>query len=356
MKRRKKCDKMGIHARKRQGKGGSLWRPAQLSPRPPGAKGEWGSRMDKEKRAQLLAELGLLAVAVIWGWGFMATRLAVDAHLSAAFIMMGRFIIAAAVFGIAFGRHIRSAMTRQMVGGGILVGVFLFLGFMVQTVAMEHTSTSNAAFLTATNVVMVPFLWWVAVRRRPPVRIIAACVCCLAGIGLLSFSPGEGFSLHGGDLLALLCAFFFACQIVMTGFFAVRMDAKVLVFLQFLTAAILSTIAFFVLDGDLTSFAPSKGLLSVGYLGVFSTCLCYLLQTLGQQRVPASKAALILCMESLFGSLFSVMMGYDAVTPGLVLGGLMIMGAVILSEVDFSSKKRRGAVQKGRAKGQGRKL
>lgn len=301
--------------------------------------------MDKEKRARLLAEVGLLVVAIIWGWGFMATRLAVDAHLSASFIMMGRFVIAAAVFGIAFGRHIRSVITRQMVGGGILVGVFLFLGFMVQTLAMEHTSPSNAAFLTATNVVMVPFLWWAAARRRPPVRIVAACICCLIGIGLLSFSPGEGLSLHGGDLLALLCALFFACQIVLTGILAARMDAKVLVFLQFLTAAILSTIAFFLLDGDLRAFAPSKGLAAVGYLGVFSTCLCYLLQTLGQQRVPASKAALILCMESLFGSLFSVIMGYDALTPGLTLGGLMIMGSVILSEANFSSKKRRGGAR-----------
>lgn len=301
---------------------------------------EWLRTMEKEKKIRLLAQLGLLLVAVIWGWGFMATRLAVDDHLSASFIMMGRFLIAAAVFGAAFWKHIQATITWRMVRGGVLVGIFLFLGFMVQTLAMERTTPSNAAFLTATNVVMVPLLWWAAVRRRPPVKMFAACAACLIGIGILSFSPGEGFSIHGGDLLALLCALFFACQIVLTGILAARMDARVLVFLQFLTAAVLSTAAFFMLDGSLVSFYPSKGLAAVGYLGVFSTCLCYLLQTLGQQYVPASKAALILCMESLFGSVFSVMMGYDQLTGSLVAGGLVIMCAVILSEANFPAKRR----------------
>ncbi|MCI8443360.1 MAG: DMT family transporter [Provencibacterium sp.] len=302
--------------------------------------------MEKEQKIRLLSQLGLLLVAIIWGWGFMATRLAVDDGLSASFIMMGRFIIAAAVFGIAFGKQIRAAITLEMVRGGVLVGVFLFLGFMVQTLAMERTTPSNAAFLTATNVVMVPFLWWAAAHRRPPVKMVAACVVCLVGIGLLSFQPGEGLSLHGGDLLALLCAFFFACQIVLTGILAARMDAKVLVFLQFVTAAVLSAIAFFILDGSLSSFRPSMGLAAVGYLGVFSTCLCYLLQTLGQQHVPASKAALILCMESLFGSLFSVMMGYDRLTGSLVAGGLVIMGSVVLSEANLPLKRKKAEKQK----------
>jgi drug/metabolite transporter (DMT)-like permease len=299
--------------------------------------------VEKNEKNRLLAQLGLLLVAIIWGWGFMATRIAVDENLSASFIMMGRFTIAAAVFGAAFWKHIRSTITLRMVQGGVLVGVFLFLGFMVQTLAMERTTPSNAAFLTATNVVMVPFLWWAAVHRRPPARMVAACVACLIGIGILSFRPGDGFAVFGGDLLALACAFFFACQIVLTGILAARMDARVLVFLQFATAAVLSALFFFLLDGDPAAFRPGKGLAAVGYLGVFSTCLCYFLQTVGQQYVPASKAALILCMESLFGSVFSVIMGYDQLTASMAAGGLVIMGSVLLSEADISFKKGKTA-------------
>lgn len=291
----------------------------------------------------VLYEAALLLVGLIWGGGFMATRIAVDEQLSAPLIMAGRFLIAAIVFGCAFWKTVRENITARSAVAGMVVGAFLFLGFTTQTVAMAGTTPSNAGFLTATNVVMVPFLWWIVAKKRPPARIVAACVLCLGGIAALSLKL-DGISFTGGDALALICAFFFACHIVFTGLFSVRMDAKVLVFMQFATAAVLSVAFFLMFDRDYAPLLRPAGFLSVAYLGVFSTCLCFFLQAIAQVHVPASKAALFLCTESLFCSVFSVMLGYEPLSVAMAAGGAMILGSVVLAEYTPASRRAKKAV------------
>lgn len=46
--------------------------------------------MGKQK-IQVLSNISLLLVAIIWGSGFVASQMALDANLSSAFIMFVRF-------------------------------------------------------------------------------------------------------------------------------------------------------------------------------------------------------------------------------------------------------------------------
>lgn len=296
--------------------------------------------MEQQKKKLFLYEAALLLVGIIWGGGFIATRIAVDVQLSAPLILAGRFLIAAIVFGCAFWKKVREKLDLRAAVYGMVVGVFLFLGFATQTIAMAGTTPSNAGFLTATNVVMVPFLWWIVAKKRPPMRIVAACVLCLCGIGVLSIKL-DGFSFTPGDTMALICAFFFACHIVFTGLFSVRVDASVLVFTQFITAALLSLVFFLLFDRNYQPLLTPHGFLSVAYLGVFSTCLCFFLQAIAQVHVPASKAALFLCTESLFCSIFSVLCGYELLTVSMAAGGAMILGSVMLAEYNPSGKRKK---------------
>ena len=97
---------------------------------------------------------------------------------------------------------------------------------------------------------------------------------CLIGIGILSVNLSSGISFQIGDLLTLGCALLFACQIVTTGILAVRMEAKVIVFLQFVVAAAWGFLMFLLTDRDFSAFLNADGMSAVVYLGVFSTCLC----------------------------------------------------------------------------------
>lgn len=292
----------------------------------------------ENKKVQTVSKFLLLLVAIIWGSGFIGSQMALDAQLSSAFIMFVRFAIATLIIGVVFFKDLKKNLKREHLKGGILIGLFLFLAFYVQTVGLKYTTPSNNAFITASNVVMVPFIWWVISKKRPSIKIFVSSFLCLIGIGILSLNFSQGFSFQVGDLLTLLCAFLFACQIVATGILAKQMDTKVVVFLQFAVATVCGFIMFMLTDRNFTAFASPKGMAAVIYLGVFSTCLCYFLQTTAQQHVDSSKAAIILATESLFGTIFSVALGYDRLTINMVVGGMIILASIILPELQISKK------------------
>lgn len=293
----------------------------------------------EKNRMELLSNLSLLLVAMIWGSGFIGSQLALDAHLSSAFIIFVRFAVATIIVGVVFYKDLRQNMKKEHLKGGIMIGLFLFLAFYVQTVGLQYTTPSNNAFITASNVVMVPFLWWIISKKRPGVKVFVSSFLCLLGIGILSFNFSQGLSLRAGDLLTLLCAFLFACQIIATGVLAKQMDAKVVVFLQFAVATVLGFLVFMLTDRNFSAFASPKGMGAVIYLGVFSTCLCYFLQTTAQQHVDSAKAAIILATESLFGTIFSVALGYDKLTVNMVLGGVIILISILMIELKLPKKK-----------------
>ena len=296
-------------------------------------------------KKDLLASLSLFLVAVIWGTGFIASQMALDAQLSSAFIIFVRFAIAALLVGLIFHKDLKRQLKREHLKGGILIGSFLFFAFYVQTVGLQYTTPSNNAFITAANVVIVPFLWWAVSHKKPGNKYIFASFLCLMGIGILSFKGGA-LSFQIGDLLTLLCAFLFACQIVATGILAAQMEAKVIVFLQFVVAAAWGLVMFLLTDRDFSAFVNSEGMSAVVYLGVFSTCLCYFLQTSAQRFVHSTKAAIILATESLFGSIFSVLLGYDPMSAQLVVGGLIILTSIILPELPIGKKEEPVLVEK----------
>ena len=280
------------------------------------------------KKVQFFSSMALILVAAIWGSGFIASQLALDANMSSAAIMLGRFTVAAVVMGLFSSKIIRRTITPGHIKSGIIIGLFLFAAFYVQTLGLQHTTPANNAFITAANVVIVPFLWWGVTRQKPKKIVFPASVISLIGVGILSIDFTKGFSLNVGDLLTLASAVLFACQIVATGILARKMEVQLLVFLQFTSAAVFSLLAFLATDRDFTVFVNPPGAAAILYLGLFSTCLCYFLQTLAQKHVDSAKAA----TESLFGTIFSVLAGYDSFSLQMVLGGGIVFASVLLPE------------------------
>lgn len=287
----------------------------------------------KNRKDDYIAKLMLFITALIWGAGFIASQFALDSELSSSAVMLGRFSIAAALMLIIFFKAIRDNIKKEHLKSGMILGVLLFIAFIVQISGLEHSTPSNNALITATNVVIVPFLWWAVSRQRPKNIFFFSSFLCLAGVAVLSVDLSAGFSFGFGDLLTLFAAFLFACQITATGVLAPKIDFRVLVFLQLAVAALCALIVFLLVDRDFSAFARPRGFAALLYLGVFSTCVCYFLQTKAQVLVSSSTAAIILSTESLFGAIFSVMAGYDKLDARLVFGGLIVFCSVILPDV-----------------------
>lgn len=293
-----------------------------------------------EKRQSVYAGLALLMVAVIWGSGFIATEYAIKAQMSTSLIMTTRFGIAAVIMLPICLKQLPN-LSRKGLLQGCIAGVILFMAFYSQTLGQAHTNVSNSAFLTATNVVMVPFIVWAVSKKRPTFKTFVLAATTLVGIGFLTIKPQQGLQLGAGDMITLLCALMFALHIAYLGLFGQDIEARVLTFLQMAVSGCISLVVL-LLTGDLSESLVQlqAGWAPTLYLALFSTCLCYFLQTKAQQYISPGKAGIILCCEGLFGSVFSVILGLEPLTASLLIGGLIILTSVILSELDFDLLKK----------------
>ncbi|MGL6201256.1 MAG: DMT family transporter [Lachnospiraceae bacterium] len=286
-----------------------------------------------------LGIMGLLLVTIIWGGGFVATDLALTSATPFQ-IMAIRFFIAAAAMTLLAWRQIRS-ITKEELKSGIILGFFLFGGFALQTVALQYTTPSKNAFLTATNVVFVPLIALVLYKKKVRFQSAIGVVMAIAGAGILSLE--KDFSLGLGDGLTLLCAVCFAFQIFLTGEYVGRIRPLVLNFLQMTTAFVFSLIGLTVTGG--LSFSLSRSsILGVLYLGIVSTTISFLLQTVSQKYVDETKTSIILSMEAVFGTIFSVILLHEQITIRMICGSLLILLAVLVSELKVSTGRQQSDI------------
>ncbi|WP_312428519.1 DMT family transporter [Lacrimispora sp.] len=275
-----------------------------------------------------LAIGGLILVTIIWGGGFVASDMALES-MKPFQIMAVRFLLGTILMGLISSRSLKGITKSEAKAGG-LMGLALFAGFAFQIVGLQYTTPSKNAFLTALNVVIVPFISFLILRKKIGARGIAGAVMSIAGVALLSLD--RNFSLGLGDGLTIICAVGFAFQIFLTSEFVKKYRATVLNFIQMITAFLLSFISLMAF-GETQFHVTGKGILSVLYLGVISTTVCYLLQTASQKYVDETKAAIILSLESVFGTLFSILILGEIVTPRMLAGSLIILGAVVISNL-----------------------
>ncbi|MBK5240457.1 MAG: DMT family transporter [Clostridium sp.] len=281
--------------------------------------------------------MSLLLVALMWGGGFIAVKGALDS-VSPFYIMAMRFGISVVIMLLVFRKKIKRITIKEL-KIGTLVGLLLFLGFAAQTVGMKYTTAGKNAFLTGTNVVIVPFLYWVISKKKPDSYSLVSAFLCFFGIGMLTLEGG--LHIGFGDSLTLLCAVFFAAHIVSVGFFIDKVDAISLVIIQLGAAAVFSIIAALIFE-PMPQALNSNTVFAIGYLAIFSTMLAFIIQNVAQKYTTSTHAAIILCLESVFGSILSVIMLNEIFTSKMILGCLTIFIAIVTTEtkLDFLKRKK----------------
>lgn len=287
----------------------------------------------KPSRIQLLASLGLLLTAFIWGFAFVVVKNSLDL-IPPIYMLAFRFTIASAALALVLGKRLRR-ITKADLKSGAVLGLFLFLAYAFQTVGCQYTTAGKNAFLTTIYVIIVPFLHWIINHKRPNLYAITGAVTAMIGIGLLSLQGEGGIQL--GDLLTLICGFGFAIHLVYIDKYTEQQDPVLLTLLQLAFTALLSWITAPILDGAFPAEALQMSTVTgMLYLGLFSTLLGFLLQNVGQKYTAPSTASLLLSFEAVFGVLFSVLLLHEHLTLRMAAGCTLMFIAVLLVETHFS--------------------
>lgn len=279
------------------------------------------------RHKRLISNFGLLLVALIWGSTFTFNKIALDS-MSPISLMAARFLLAFIVMLAIFRKKFRNLTVKNCIGG-ILCGIALFLAFILQTYGLVYTTASKQAFLSGTYVIFVPLLTWMFFKIMPAKKVYFGVFICFLGISLISFN--SDFSMNKGDLLTLISGIMFAVHILTAGHFVKTEDPAVMSTVQFGVTGILAAIVA-VFIGDFGFLNAGDALVPVLYLGVIGSAAAYYLQIFCQQFTSSSTTAIILSLETVFGSLLAVFFLKEIFTLRMILGAIAIFVAIIISE------------------------
>lgn len=286
----------------------------------------------------------LLVITAVWGISFVFNKRAIAA-MPTMYVLTLRFLPSALLVGAVLFPLRHKRLNKTLVWHGVLLGVMLFGAYAFQTFGLKYTTPARNSFITAIYCVLTPFVMWVLYKQKPHSYNLLAAAMCMAGLALIVLSgekDGE-YTYLLGDMLTLACAGFYVMQIVFIGRFHEKDDVLWLLFFELLTVGVLCGIGAVAVELPLygpEAFVISKDMVvNLLFLTLAATLFAQLGQIVGQKYSSPNQAAIILSLESVFGALFSVLMGEEKLTGGLIGGFVLIFVAVLWSETKFDLLK-----------------
>lgn len=284
--------------------------------------------------SRLRADLLLLLTAFIWGTAFVAQKYANDVMGPSTFVGVRFLISALAIFPFMWGERggaVAPLAKQDWLTAGI-IGLCLFIGAMLQQIGMLTTTATNAGFLTALYVVLVPLMVWLLTRERPKILVAVACAVSVFGAWLLA-GNGVGQSWAIGDAMMIIADLAWALGIALVPMFLNKTHRPYfLSFLQFCITGILALIGGVMFE-TISLHAILSAWPSILYTAIISGSIAYTMQIIAQKHAPAAEAALILSLESVFAAIAGAILLHERLSLPAMLGCALILLGVVLVEV-----------------------
>ena len=259
---------------------------------------------------RLRANALLLIAALIWGTTFVAQQVVLDNI--GPFLYTGlRFLLGALiVLPMAVREYVRLkdravVLDRRDATYWCALGSLLFCGIILQQIGIGATTVTNAGFLTALYVPLVPLLAWIIHRQMPHLSTWPAVAACLGGTWLLA--GGELSEFSEGDLWVIASTVFWGLHVLYVGRIAAHKGTPILVaFSQFVVCGVLA-LTWGLLTEPLSQAALIAALPAILYGGVLSVGVGFTLQVVAQRHTGAADAAILLSSETLFAGIAGAM-------------------------------------------------
>ncbi|WP_308575234.1 DMT family transporter [uncultured Fusobacterium sp.] len=291
--------------------------------------------MERNRNVEVIASIVLAVVALVWGTTYAVIKdtLSVVQPFS---LMMFRFGFSALILSMMYLKKFKIIKSVDL-KRGIIIGIFMFLAFYFLIVSIRFTTASKFSFIVGAYVLIVPFLSWIINKTRLDRYAIVGAILATIGLAFLTMEKGAVFNLW--DLVAGCCSFFFAAHMIAIEKYSGDSDPILLTIIQFITTAVLFIILTGVKEGYNFTVLPEIKW-TLGYLVIISTIIPFAIQNIVQRYISSTSTALILTLQSAFGSIFAVYYLDERMTKQMIIGCLLIFIAIVFQETKLKFLKK----------------
>ncbi|MEV6728015.1 MULTISPECIES: DMT family transporter [unclassified Streptomyces] len=281
-------------------------------------------------RRAWLADLPVLAVAVVWGGSYLAAKGITTGHTVIAVLVL-RFALVLPVLAVAGWQRLRALTAGQVRGAGLL-GLVLGGIFLLETYGVVHTSATNAGLIISLTMIFTPLAEAAVRRKAPSGAFLAGAVASLAGVVLLT--QGAGFTVPGtGDLLILGAALARTLHVLLMARIKAVQDADSLSLttVQFGGAVLVFAVLAAVPGTGDSPWAAAAGFgaaewAGLAFLSVFCTLFAFFVQMWAVRRSSPSRVSLLLGTEPLWAAAAGIAIGGEHLGPAGLVGAALVLG------------------------------
>ena len=212
----------------------------------------------------------------------------------------------------------------------------MLAGFVLQMIGIESVTPSVSAFLTSLYVVFTAILSVKISDRKPTRMMIAGVLLATLGAGFIDGPPHIVWGT--GEILTVMCAFFFALHIIYTDSITKKLDPLAVTSTSFAVLVVGASIFALIASGDpmVAEVAWQDGVVvPLLCLGLFGSLACILMLNAFQKYLNPTHAAIIYSFEPVWATLYGWYEGMIDVSIWLTMGILLLIGNIIV-ELDES--------------------
>ncbi len=274
--------------------------------------------------------------AMIWGSAFVVQQVGTGG-LEAITFTGARFLVGALIVlpaAVIQYKKVHPTIHGFTAADWLLLtvtGAVLFLAAVIQQYGIFYTTVTNAGFLTALYIPLVPIIGFFILKRRMHWVVWPASLACF--IGTYIMSGAKEINLQVGDLWVIASTIFWASHVLLIGYVATRTKAPLVVAsYQFLVCGVLGLVLGPVVESpSLVDFKEALG--GIAYVGIMSVGFAFTLQVVGQRYTQAVDAAIILSSEAIFAAIAGFLVLGERLAPFQMSGALLIFCGILAVEL-----------------------
>jgi len=267
------------------------------------------------KNKRVIAVNALILAALLFGSTFIIVKNLLDS-LSPTTVVFLRYLIASILFLFAGG-----IPKKDYIKPGLLMGFFLWIGYITQTQGLLTTSTINSGIVTGFYIVLTPLFSKFINKTNIEKKNYIASIFGFLGIFLIAINNIDEIF---GNLFTLICASGYALHIVMVERYIKGKNISQLMFIQSSVGALLCLpfLEFNEIGKSIDYLYP------IMFLGLLVNFCAFYLQLFGQKFINASTASLLFGLEGVFALLIGVFYVQEVLNMANWLGVIIVLCSI----------------------------
>lgn len=275
--------------------------------------------------------LFVMLTCITYGIMPALTQLSYKAGLSVGTMLFGRLTLGAVlIWTTVFIRKLHFKVDKKHFGFMLLTGCASVVQMITMSESYRFLPGAIVSLLLFLYVSVVVVIEVIIGREKFNKTRILCLLCSFGGLVLVIWTPGEGVKLNGmGVVLVLIAAFFYGLYAIGLGEKRTRaLDSEVVIGYMLIPPITFSFIRCIASGEPILPQTPVQGMyiLLLAFLCMFVAAVCFCKAV---KYIGSSNAAIFNTLEPVVAYFAGILLMGDKVSSNAIIGGLLILGAII---------------------------